>query len=465
MTSITLTDHQFAEVKKAADWYKRAEQRTDSFFNNYGDPFLNTDQSYTFCGYAGSGKSTCVGSMIDYLGLDQSQVMFMAPTGKAAKVLSGKLENDGWGTGATTIHKAIYMPKSMKADAIKRELDAHELQRDYIVSGGEIGREHIDVRVATMNKDQLDRKMSELEHALREAMGGEGPSFSLKHPDDIHEDVELFVIDEASMVGTTLAQDLASFGRPILAIGDPGQLPPVGDTCGFNMQEPDTFLTEIHRQAAENPIIRLATMARKGIDLKVGDYGDGVRVVKRRDDDVTCNMDREAMVLVGTHKTRWSTTKKIRTALGITQTGPMEDEPILVCRNSKKHPSLVNGTILRNKYNHGDLVNGHSRIDLTLIDDDAQGLEYPLSCAQPLFEEHVFRQQNAFSATTKAAYAAKAQCEHVDFGHVLTVHKSQGSEWDDVVVHDESGVFRQDSAKWLYTGITRAAKQLTVVVT
>ena len=54
--------------------------------------------------------------------------------------------------------------------------------------------------------------------------------------------------------------------------------------------------------------------------------------------------------------------------------------------------------------------------------------------------------------------------DEFDFGYVLTVHKAQGSQWDDVVLFDESAAFRDHRERWLYTGITRAAKRLTVVV-
>lgn len=50
------------------------------------------------------------------------------------------------------------------------------------------------------------------------------------------------------------------------------------------------------------------------------------------------------------------------------------------------------------------------------------------------------------------------------YGYALTVHKSQGSQWNNVVLFDESGAFREDRARWLYTGVTRAAEQLTVVM-
>ena len=54
--------------------------------------------------------------------------------------------------------------------------------------------------------------------------------------------------------------------------------------------------------------------------------------------------------------------------------------------------------------------------------------------------------------------------DEFDYGYVLTVHKSQGSQWDDVVLFDESFALQDSRARWLYTGITRAAKRLSIVV-
>ena len=61
-------------------------------------------------------------------------------------------------------------------------------------------------------------------------------------------------------------------------------------------------------------------------------------------------------------------------------------------------------------------------------------------------------------------WLARKPFDEFDFGYVLTVHKSRGSQWDDVVLFDESDVFRENRGRWLYTGVTRAAKRLTVVL-
>ena len=72
------------------------------------------------------------------------------------------------------------------------------------------------------------------------------------------------------MVGEEMARDLMSFGKPILVLGDPGQLPPIKGEGAFTKDAPDIMLTEIHRQAAESAIIRLATMARQGQPIGFG---------------------------------------------------------------------------------------------------------------------------------------------------------------------------------------------------
>ena len=61
-------------------------------------------------------------------------------------------------------------------------------------------------------------------------------------------------------------------------------------------------------------------------------------------------------------------------------------------------------------------------------------------------------------------YALRRNSDEFDFGYALTVHKAQGSQWDDVVLFDESGAFPDNRDRWLYTGVTRAAKRLTIVV-
>lgn len=476
--SITPTNHQWDAIKKAVSWfedarkiYKMDDRPDDDDVEGWAeytaprmDHGISEGQVFVFAGYAGSGKSTCASALIAETGLKQNEVMWVAPTGKAAKVLTSKLRDGGWYTPATTIHKAIYMPQSQKSQEIKDRLDSADIEWEARISAAETGNNDARYMFTNLNNHELKILIKKLENELSEAMSSEDLFFTLKDHKHLPENIKLIACDEASMVDQDVANDLAAYNLPILAMGDPGQLPPVKGAWGFDMENPDVFLTEIHRQAAENPIIQLATLARNGELIRPGDYGDGVKVVKRQNDDVSLDTDRDAMVLVGTHNKRFAMTTAIRNALGIESTGPVEGEPILVQRNSRKYPALVNGSILTCMEDVGDLIDGGVSIDIRLQDPDQDLLEYTLKCPQALFEEHHFKKRDAYSGPTKAVYTAKTKLEHLDWGHVLTVHKAQGSEWDDVVVHDESGVFRGDGDRWLYTGITRAAKKLTLVV-
>lgn len=464
--AITPTQHQWDNIKLAADWYKTADKNRHLFEGAiYGDndTMLGRGQDFFFGGYAGSGKSQVVPFAIEAMGLNPEEVAFVAPTGKAAKVVGTKLRDFGIRATPTTIHKLIYLPKRANADRIQALIESINTQviacklgkqQSVFYKEGLISAQDAEKVLLTLHKD-LDRAMD----------NNDGPKFSLRPQEDFPEHVKLILCDEGSMVGLDLASDLAKFGRPILAFGDSGQLPPVNDHYGFNCEKPDAFLTEIHRQALDNPIIRLATMAREDKALKLGDYGDGVKVVDRRRDTDTLNMDRAAMVLCGTHVKRWTLTRNIRNALGFTESGPCAGEPLLFCKNSQKLEAMVNGTVVTNLTEHGDLRSGEASLSLRIKDDEGgDGAEYTVTATQGLFEEHKLRKRNGYSCSSTMAFKSKKNDEHLDWGHVLTVHKSQGSQWDNVVLHDESGAFRDSASRWLYTGITRAAKELTVVV-
>jgi exodeoxyribonuclease-5 len=64
---------------------------------------------------------------------------------------------------------------------------------------------------------------------------------------------------------------------------------------------------------------------------------------------------------------------------------------------------------------------------------------------------------------TEIPWSTKKRYDDFDFGYALTVHKAQGSQWNNVVLFDESFAFRDTRERWLYTGITRAAETLTIV--
>ena len=72
------------------------------------------------------------------------------------------------------------------------------------------------------------------------------------------------------MVDEELGRDLLSFGTPVLVLGDTAQLPPVKGGGFFTDAEPDAMLTEVHRQAADNPIIRCRCRSARASRLALG---------------------------------------------------------------------------------------------------------------------------------------------------------------------------------------------------
>lgn len=432
----TLTELQESAVKDVGRWYTT----------------LNPEP-FTLTGFAGSGKTTILPVIIDKLGLDPSNVAFCAPTGKAAKVISNKLKDFGINERARTIHSYIYTPKMEKPAILEKRLVDLKYQLDWI-RGSYDFEEGKDKDILT----QIKQTEKELDKALDRS---DHPGFNLNLDSEVR-NKSLVVVDEASMVGEDVARDLISFGIPILAIGDPGQLKPVQDIPGFDLENPSFFLHEIHRQAKDNPIIHLATLAREGEYLKKGDYGNGVRVITRKEDQYTSNPDFGAQVIVGTHVKRWNVTKQIRRSYGYEEPAPQEGELLIVSKNSRTIPELVNGTFVRCIEDVPGLEDGNAYFPVKIETED--GMIRTVLTYQGIFEEHKLRQRDAKTAPKMEAFRARIEREHLDWGWAITCHKSQGSQWDNVVVHDESGAFREESANWLYTAITRASEKLIVVI-
>src|SRR5581483_6489639 len=129
----------------------------------------------------------------------------------------------------------------------------------------------------------------------------EKPSFTLWE-DAPASKAKLIVIDECSMVDAELGRDLMSFGVPVLVLGDPAQLPPVQGGGFFTDAEPDAMLTEVHRQAYGDPIVRLSMEVREGKPLAAGDYGSA-RVTHRSELDPARVLETD-QILVGRNATR-----------------------------------------------------------------------------------------------------------------------------------------------------------------
>jgi len=272
-------------------------------------------------------------------------------------------------------------------------------------------------------------------------------SFALDR-DSEAKDAGLIVVDECSMVDEAMVNDLLSFGRPLLVLGDPAQLPPVGGDGVLTNAEPDAMLTEIHRQAADNPIIRLATDIREGRGYDWGDMGEAVRVVRPGTLEVheVCWFDQ---LLCGTHKRRLAYIPRMRQHLGFGDGLPKFGER-LICTRNERRLNIFNGGMF--------LVSSvkplKQSVSMTVLSQDSIAAHsVKVKVRRELFE----------GGAEKLHWKAHKGHQQFDFGYAITVHKAQGSQWDNVLVYDEADVFREHANRWRYTAFTRAAEKLTVV--
>lgn len=210
---------------------------------------------------------------------DQAPGQAAAPTGKAASVLRSK------GLPARTIHSLFYRLVSEGPGSATGERGL-----DFEFSGGE---------------------------------GADGPLY----------------IDEASMVTADVLRDLQSLGTPLVFVGDPGQLPPIGVDPGL-LNKPTAKLEQIHRQALESPIVRFAHYLREGGHPSMfRDGGDGLKIISKRGlADVPLEDLAEATILTGSNSAR--------TGINVQFAKKRDtEERVVILRNDRK-TGYCNGDVL-----------------------------------------------------------------------------------------------------------------------
>jgi exodeoxyribonuclease-5 len=390
----------------------------------FNDP--HSKQVFKLFGYAGTGKTTIAKLFAEDI---SGRVLFCAFTGKASYVLHSK-----GCKGATTIHKLIYIPSEKsrkKLKGILKELDEKIAQlKSKAYSNNDIEKDPaiVDLKLqASIEQDVL-----------------KNPMWVLNTDSEVR-DAALVIVDEVSMVGEFMGKDLESFGTKILVLGDPAQLPPVKSAGYFINGKPDFMLTEIHRQARDNPILHLATMVREGKRLKLGDYGDSIVTNKITKEDAL-SADQ---VLVGKNATKRGHNKRLRQLKGFEGELPMAGDRVVCLRNNQEL-GLLNGSQWLVK----DATESGKKSIMLSIEPELRGMGD---------SNEVLAHKCQFYGEAPGIFTAK-DYELFDYGYALTVHKAQGSQWDHVLLMEESRCFRQDWSKWLYTGITRAAKKIRIVL-
>jgi ATP-dependent exoDNAse (exonuclease V) alpha subunit len=282
---------------------------------------------------------------------------------------------------------------------------------------------------------------------------------------------DLIVIDEASMVGDEMIADLQAHGVPILAVGDHGQLPPVM-SGGDLMAHPMLRLEKIHRQAEGNPIIRLAhAMRETGRFEGVGGANwwaeDGrVRFAPRANTNLIEGFFAQADnpldvgVLCWTNKTRIRMNAFARRGLGRSGT-PTKGEIVICLKNAPPVYNGMRGVLTTDATLDGWLLSA----DVAFPEEELPAAPMEL-CAGQFNREGTFRDLEELRDRGIVVPSMKQAGGMFDYGYAMTVHKSQGSQFDHAILYvdreaDSSSI---DWRRWAYTGLTRAINKLTILI-
>jgi tRNA A37 threonylcarbamoyladenosine biosynthesis protein TsaE len=456
--------------------------KLEAFLNSPGKVFM-------LKGYAGSGKTTILKGLVDYLDAVEKDFALMAPTGRAAKVIRERT-----GQEAYTVHKSIYSYENMV----------------------------------------------EIE---------EGDSFFYYYKIRNNIDVvgKIFIVDEASMLSDAksegeffrfgsghLLSDLITFTRvtepnvnsKIIFVGDPCQLPPVGDNSSkafeaaylndkFNLSSEEMELKEVKRQVGESGILKAAAKIRKSISA--GFFNDfnlrpnGKDIFNPSYDSFLDTWQEAAspkIIIASKNKTCLDLNLQIRERRFGSADLPVQKSEIVIMGGNNYRKGIFNGEFavvnevsdsitqrtvaLRGK----DPVTLYWR-DVELIFPDAESTNKMVK--GKMLENFLYGDNFLKPEETQALYVdftsrhkglkPKSEefkeaimhdeyfnCLLMKFGYAVTCHKAQGGEWDNVfTVWDNdntegfdcfidkqrrAGKVNHNFYRWAYTAITRASSNL-----
>lgn len=432
-------------------------------------------------GYAGTGKTTMVKHIVDYMSQSR-RVVLMAPTGRAARVLSVKT-----GYEANTIHKTIYGTGSLVSKEVKNVAEAE---------------------------------------------------FKLCFPINMTDGKIVAVVDEASMLcsrtmeqemfkfGTdNLMDDLLTFVRPsyggkVIFVGDPAQLPPVGESDSQALNEAFFIarglkvmtgtLTEVLRQTGDSVILKNAMKIRELLDMekrnrlvfeeKVGDVesiSDGEFLNKyfdaRKNDG-----ENNSVVICFSNQSAFQYNKAIREKLYGEVTPEVKVGDVLMVVQNNYQLDKMNGEFVAVSY-VGEKVKQTAPVyvqkgaerqlsNITLTFQYVQvsdSKNNPVDCMllidllndgspslgidrqKALYINFCMRHPHLKLGSKEFSDALLADiycnCLKAKYGYAVTGHKCQGGEWKKVFV-DYSGRtgLSDDCLRWAYTATTRARETLYI---
>lgn len=446
---------------------------------------------FILSGLAGTGKTTLVKAVLDWLvgsqGYSKDSIALLAPTGKASAVLNAKQQT----VTARTIHSFLYGRPNDLIDTLTAKCDKAEA----------------DLEAARSNQadpaiiEAMRADLVTIRESLKEACKKTNTlSFTKKANEDLREDTSFIIVDEASMVGTQIANDLLTIGLPVVFIGDGNQLPPVNDTFGVALNEPTSKLTAIVRQAADSGVLKLSRhilqtgalprTAAGYTDVEFSPHTNPLRFIEpaaktplglpqficfynNRRHEINRSLRRHMFgskldprfphhPFIGERLVIDANVPALRLTRGdivtVVDWGMHEDD----CEDKAEARTDDRAPIDKEKHGHAYL---EQEMVQHLIVVDRNGIEFGipafmndlmLSWAHP----DAFDPGNRDHKRLRYFRSLAKDRIPVMFPYAITCHKAQGSEYLHVVLFNDRP--KNGNQPYLYTGVTRAQQKLTV---
>ena len=427
-------------------------------------------------GYAGTGKTTAISSVIAVMKEYKVKTVLLAPTGRAAKVLSGYS-----GQPAYTIHKHIYRQKSVGGDGFGQFSLAPNKDRDTLYVVDEVSLIGID--------------------------SGQQQSTSLFGSGNLLEDLITYV--------------RAGAGCRLIMIGDAAQLPPIGLEASpalsqdyMKMMGGVCFaeLTTVVRQQQESGILYNATLIRQligemeygpdmidlqDLQLETAPFDDieritGGELIEKISDAYADYDEDETVILCRSNRRAIKYNLGIRSTVQFKEERLVRGDKLMIVKNCyqflediKDMDYIANGDIAKlikisryeeryglhfaearisfPDYDDQEIV---AKVILDTLESESASLTYEQSNAlyQGVNEDysHITTKKKRYEAVREDKYYNALQLK---YANAITCHKSQGGQWKCVFIDNAfwQEMLTVDDLKWLYTALTRAVEKVYLV--
>ena len=415
--SFNLDASQVSAINKIKEWFGKS----DSLI-------------FVLSGRAGTGKSTIISEVIRELRLIDSEVKYLAPTGKAVSVLRGKGISH-----ASTIHKFIYR---FCGSTYKNQKTQTSSEITALCANGEY--EEARAILDSIEESKRSKKRPKVFFAARKVNG--------------LNKLKLIVVDEASMINDDEIDDITKLGIKTIFVGDNAQLPPVEGVNSI-MDEPDAQINVIHRQGKQSRIVAFASEIMNDASLsflKDWQTDDEVGIFERATFETLLDgmiKQREWQFLTVTNRAKDMINTRSRKLLGYSDHRfPVKGE-ILLAMGGHKETGIVNGIQGKVTETFTESEIEHDSIRYWVVEGKVQLLDGSNRIVNVVMRRNSFLSGNLYEFEEGESLW--------EYGYAMTVHKSQGSAWENVVyVYDDCLPCLQNLN---YTAVTRASKRLIFV--